>query len=542
MRGLKALVPVILVAILAACQTYSVSDYRFDGETTIVSTTFNDLPPEIRGLKPDMIADDGTLHLEARRREPVVLQVDGTMTRTTRISFRIKLGDLVDEDYPMFSLYMLRRGNPEAYAAIRLDDRFGVRYLWRTENSRNNEELTTRRFSEGKWVAVDIVLNDDELLFFMNGVQLGRGFVPSYLPDAGAFRMESYNEAWIDDLRVVTFSGAGDPAVTRRNATPVDVAIVMPDAPQWRDDGETITEEIAATGYAAEARYSAGDQALQNEQIRNLVDRGARVLIVGAVDGGVDSALAEAAQEGVTVVAYNRFVPDSDDIEYYLTFDTTVVGEMQGTMIAEALELQRVFANDPKYIALLAGDPEAPETAIHFDAAIEILAPHIDRGALRVIGPGPKSSDSFQFNRITVPGGTADAGEFQMRNLLVTDADDVTLDAVLVPGDAIAEGVITALRDDPRYTDPGSFPVVTGAGGSPEALQRVAEGYQYMTVVQDTDELARFAASLASSLLDGFESPEMEGVRVDNELHRSGDNVITTYFVNPSLVVTEEKR
>lgn len=540
MNSVKRILPLLGAAaavLLTGCQSLPITNYRFEGETTVFSSTFNEMPQNVIGINPDMIVD-GTLQQHAKRREPVMWQIDETMTRTSRVSFRLKLGDVVDEDYSMATVYMLRRGNPEQYAALQFDDRFGTWFSWKSRNASNSEEITSRRFPEGNWFDVDIILNDDEIILFIDGMRVGSAFLPEYIPDSGAFRVTTYNEITIDDLRIVNFETSLPPEGDSRETAPVDVGIVMPDLPQWRTDAATIIETIEPAGYTADLRVSTGDQALQNEQIRKLVQRGVQVLIVGAVDAGVDSAIAEAERNGVTVIAYRRYIPSSEDFDYYLTFDTQVVGEMQGTMIAEALGLQRVFANDPRYIALFAGDPDADETAAIYDGAMEVLMPHIDRGALRVVGPLPTSSTSFIFDRVTVPDGTADSAEFLMRNLLMTDAADIPLDAVLAPNDTIAGGVITALRTDERYTSPETFPVITGAGGTPEAQERVRTGYQYMTVVQDPARLAALAAELSQRILDGFSRPELDGVRIDDQMHSNEENRVITYLVNPSLVVT----
>lgn len=528
---------VLSLLVFTGCTSLPIDTYQFQGEKTLVSTTFDEIPPEIAGLKPAML-EEGVLVMQAERREPVAWQLEERITRKTRISFRLKTGDTVDDDYPKIMIYMLRRGSPDSYVALQFDDQVGTRFIWRTENADTNEEITSRRFAESTWYNIEILLNGDTLSLYVDGTEIGSGYLPEFLPTVGLFRMETYNEASIDDLRILTFDNAVALEEGKRDADPVDVGIVMPDAPQWRRDAEVIAEEVADAGYTTRAVYSPGDQVLQNQQIRNLIAQDVEILFVRTTGPGVESALAEAEPKKITVIAYNRLIPNSNAVDYLLTFDETVIGEMQGEMIAEALQLQQVFADDPKYLALLAGDIEDENTAILFDSAMEVLRSHVDRGALRVLGPAPKSSDSFLFNRITIPTGSAESAEFQTRNLLATGAVDRMPDAILAPTDAIAAGVIQGLKSDPRFADRENYPVITGAGGEPEALQRVEEGFQYMTVVQDPHRLASLAGSLAASLLDGLGTPEPENVRIDYEIYSNGDNQVTAYLVSPSLVRT----
>ncbi len=321
----------------------------------------------------------------------------------------------------------------------------------------------------------------------------------------------------------------------------LDIGIAMPEThvERWQRDGAALLEGAQELGYAAEVTYGDADQGLQNEQIQNFITKGAQVLIIGNINEGVNSVVSEAAEEGIIVIAYDRLITGSDAYDYYITFDNFKVGEFQGQAIEEALDLQNVDSDDPKYITLFAGSPTDNNANFFFDGAMSILAPHVERGALEVVGPAPMSSDDSAFTRIATENWRAEVAKARMENLLSNDALDVTLDAVLAPNDTLAQAIIEALSADAKYDTTDSLPVVTGQDAQLSSVQSIADGRQHMTVFKDTRDLAAGAVALADALLEGEDTPEIDGARLDTETYDTGLKVVNSYLLEP-VNVTEE--
>ncbi|MDR2575863.1 MAG: substrate-binding domain-containing protein, partial [Treponema sp.] len=98
----------------------------------------------------------------------------------------------------------------------------------------------------------------------------------------------------------------------------LDVGIAMPEThvQRWVKDGNSLKAEAEKRGYKAEVQWGNADQAQQNQQIQSFLTQGAKVLIVGCINDGVGSVIAEAAKDKVTVIAYDRIIPNSADYEY----------------------------------------------------------------------------------------------------------------------------------------------------------------------------------------------------------------------------------
>lgn len=321
----------------------------------------------------------------------------------------------------------------------------------------------------------------------------------------------------------------------------IDIGIAMPEThvERWQRDGADLLQGAIDAGYRAEVTYGDADQGLQNEQIQNFITKGAKLLIVGNINEGVNSVVAEAAEEDIIVIAYDRLITGSDDYNYYITFDNFRVGEFQGQAIVDALDLDNASSGDPKYITLFAGSPTDNNANFFFDGAMSKLRPYIEDGVLEVVGPAPMDSSSPDFTRIATENWRAEVAKARMENLLSNAALDVTLDAVLAPNDTLARAIIEALSSDAKYDTTETLPVVTGQDGELASIKMIRDGEQYMTVFKDTRDLAAGAVALADALLSGESTPEIEGARLDTETYDTGLKVVNSYLLSPVRVTQD---
>ena len=107
------------------------------------------------------------------------------------------------------------------------------------------------------------------------------------------------------------------------------VGLSMPtkSSTRWISDGESMVKEFEAKGYTTDLQFAEDDIPNQLAQIENMVTKGAKVLVVAAIDGTTLSDILKKAQEsGAKVIAYDRLIPDSGDLDYHPTFDNFKVG------------------------------------------------------------------------------------------------------------------------------------------------------------------------------------------------------------------------
>jgi len=213
---------------------------------------------------------------------------------------------------------------------------------------------------------------------------------------------------------------------------------------------------------------------------------------------------------------------------------------MQGQAIASALNLAAATPASPRTITLFAGSPTDGNAFFFFDGAMSVLLPHIDRGALQVVGPFPRSSrDTANFLAISTENWMPHVARTRMDNLLTGAAANVRLDAVLSPNDTLARAIIESLRADARYQGAGNLPVVTGQDAEFDSMMSIRNGDQYMTVFKDTNALAEAAVLLAYQILNNQPRNIPGAVRATGDLASIGDTgvrMVNTFLLAPVAV------
>ena len=116
------------------------------------------------------------------------------------------------------------------------------------------------------------------------------------------------------------------------------IGIAMPtkSSLRWISDGNALKAALEAKGYTVDLQYAEDDIPNQLAQIENMVTKGVKALIIASIDGTTLSAvLQQAADAGIKVVAYDRLIRDSANVDYYTTFDNFQVGVLQANSLVE---------------------------------------------------------------------------------------------------------------------------------------------------------------------------------------------------------------
>ncbi|MDR2543213.1 MAG: sugar-binding protein [Treponema sp.] len=320
------------------------------------------------------------------------------------------------------------------------------------------------------------------------------------------------------------------------------IGIAMPETHvlRWVKDGNSLRDEAVTRGYRAEVQWADADQRIQNQQVSSFLTQGAKALIIGNINDGVGSAVAEASREGAIVIAYDRIIQGTHDYGYYITFNNYKVGQLQGQSIVDGLNLDAGTAASPRHIALFAGSPTDANANFFFQGAMDVLLPHIERGVLTVAGPFPRHYSEPAFQQIATEGWRADIAKARMEGLLIGDARAVVLDAVLAPNDTLGRAIIEALRADARYH--ARLPVVTGQDAEFDSIMSIKNGEQYSTVFKDTALLAAAAIILADQLLSGTAVDVPGTILAEGELSEigfTGTGYVNTLLLDPILITRD---
>ncbi|TAX56829.1 sugar ABC transporter substrate-binding protein [Rhizobium leguminosarum] len=304
------------------------------------------------------------------------------------------------------------------------------------------------------------------------------------------------------------------------------VGIAMPTkaSARWIDDGNNIVKQLQAAGYGTDLQYGDDDIPNQLSQIENMVTKGAKVLVIASIDGTtLSDVLQKAHDAGIKVIAYDRLIRDSGNVDYYATFDNFQVGVLQAGSIVDGLGLKD--GKGPFNIELFGGSPDDNNAFFFYDGAMSVLQPYIDSGKL-VVKSGQTGMDKV--GTLRWDPATAQA---RMDNLLSANYTDAKVDAVLSPYDGLSIGIISSLKGVGYGTAAQPLPIVTGQDAEIPSVKSIIAGEQHSTVFKDTRELAKVTVAMVDAVMSGKE-PEVN----DTKTYDNGVKVVPSYLLKPVAV------
>ena len=327
-------------------------------------------------------------------------------------------------------------------------------------------------------------------------------------------------------LVAALIAGATGLAFTAHAQDKGTIGVSMPtkSSARWIDDGNNMVKSLTAKGYKVDLQYADDDIPNQLAQIENMTTKGAKVLVIAAIDGTtLSDALQKAADKGVKVIAYDRLIKGSKNVDYYTTFDNFQVGVLQATSIVDKLGLKQ--GKGPFNIELFGGSPDDNNAFFFYDGAMSVLKPYIDSGKLVVRS---KQMGMDKVGTLRWDGAVAQA---RMDNLLSAFYGNARVDAVLSPYDGLSIGILSSLKGVGYGTPKQPIPVVTGQDAEVPSIKSMLRGEQYSTIFKDTRVLAKVTADMIDAVLSG-KKPEIN----DTKTYNNGVKVVPSYLLKPVAV------
>lgn len=302
------------------------------------------------------------------------------------------------------------------------------------------------------------------------------------------------------------------------------VGISMPtkSSARWIADGENMVQQFQEAGYDTDLQYAEDDIPNQLAQVENMITKGVDVLVIAAIDGTtLSNALANAKAADIKVIAYDRLIRDTPDIDYYATFDNFKVGVEQANSLVSGLEAR--FPDDkPWNVELFGGSPDDNNAYFFYDGAMSVLQPLIDAGDI-VIPSGQTGMQTV--GTLRWDGAVAQA---RMDNLLSANYTDKDVHGVLSPYDGLSIGILSSLKGVGYGSGGQPMPIVTGQDAEVQSVKSILADEQYSTVFKDTRELARVTVGMVDAMLKGGE-PEIN----DTQTYDNGVKVVPSYLLEP---------
>ncbi len=299
------------------------------------------------------------------------------------------------------------------------------------------------------------------------------------------------------------------------SAEKVGVSMPTKDLQRWNQDGANMQAQLEAAGFEVDLQFASNDVATQQAQLENMINSGCDVLVISAIEGSsLGTQLALAAENDVIVIAYDRLIMDTPNVNYYATFDNYGVGTIQGTYVKETLDLDN--AEGPFNIEFTAGDPGDNNAGLFFAGAVDVLQPYIDAGKLVV------KSGQTEFSDVATPAWATETAQNRAENILSSFyADGSNVDVWLCSNDSTALGVTNALAAN--YN--GTYPIITGQDCDIANTKNMIAGKQSMSVFKDTRTLAAQVVKMIGQIFAG------EEVEVNNTTDYDNNVVVVPSFL-----------
>ncbi|MCW8207097.1 sugar ABC transporter substrate-binding protein [Verminephrobacter aporrectodeae subsp. tuberculatae] len=323
-------------------------------------------------------------------------------------------------------------------------------------------------------------------------------------------------------LTLATFAGV--PLARAQDKGVIGISMPTKSSARWIADGDNMVKVLRERGYQTDLQYADDDIPNQLAQIENMITKGAKVLVIAAIDGSTLSrVLQNAADKAIKVIAYDRLIKGSKNVDYYATFDNFQVGVLQAESIVDKLGLKQ--GKGPFNIELFGGSPDDNNAFFFYDGAMSVFKPYLDSGKLVV------RSKQLGMNKVGTLRWDGAVAQARMDNLLSAYYGKDRVHAVLSPYDGLSIGILSSLKGLGYCTAQQACPVVSGQDAEVPSMKSILKGEQHSTVFKDTRELARVAANMVDAVLSG-KQPEIN----DTKTYDNGMKVVPSYLLKPVAV------
>jgi D-xylose transport system substrate-binding protein len=280
------------------------------------------------------------------------------------------------------------------------------------------------------------------------------------------------------------------------------IGVILPDTEssvRWESaDRPALEAAFDEAGVDYDIQNAEGDAERMTQIADTMIGNGVTVLAIVNLDSESGAAIQEKAKsQGVATIDYDRLTLGGS-AEYYVSFDNTVVGELQGQGLADCLGDKK--AN----IVYLNGSPTDNNATLFAEGAHSVL---------------DGMSNYTVVGEQAVPDWDNEEAATIFQQLYT--AADGKVDGVLAANDGLGGAAISILEGPGQA---GKVPV-TGQDATVEGLQNVLAGTQCMTIYKSAKLEAGALADAAIALVNG-EDAETNGTTEDAEGGRDVPSIL----------------
>ena len=282
------------------------------------------------------------------------------------------------------------------------------------------------------------------------------------------------------------------------------IGVILPDTEssvRWESaDRPALESAFKAAGVDYDIQNAEGDAEKMTQIADTMIGNGVTVLAIVNLDSESGAAIEEKAKsQGVATIDYDRLTLGGS-AEYYVSFDNTKVGELQGQGLADCL------GDKPANIVYLNGSPTDNNATLFANGAHSVL---------------DKMTQYKNVGEQAVPDWDNEEAAKIFQQLYTAAKGKV--DGVLAANDGLGGAAIGILEGNGQA---GKVPV-TGQDATVEGLQNVLAGTQCMTVYKSAKLEAGALADTAIALVKG-DKAETSGTTRDETGGRDVPSVLLT--------------
>jgi len=286
------------------------------------------------------------------------------------------------------------------------------------------------------------------------------------------------------------------------------IGVILPDTKssvRWETaDRPALEAAFKAAGVSYDIQNAEGDADKMTQIADSMMTSGVTVLAIVNLDSDSGAAIEQKAKsQGVKTIDYDRLTLGGS-ADYYVSFDNTKVGELQGQGLANCL------GSKPANIVYLNGSPTDNNATLFAAGAHSVL---------------DKMSNYKVVGEQAVPDWDNDKAVTIFEQLYTAAGGKV--DGVLAANDGLGGSAISILE---KNHVAGKVPV-TGQDATVEGLQNILAGTQCMTVYKSAKEEAGALADAAIALSKGQQA-QTTGTTKDS----TGNRDVPSILLDPKAI------
>jgi D-xylose transport system substrate-binding protein len=312
-------------------------------------------------------------------------------------------------------------------------------------------------------------------------------------------------------------TGGGSTQAPGGAAAGTKIGVILPEtatSARWEGfDKPMIQEAMKAEGLDADVQNAQGDVTKFTTLADGMITQGVKVLVIASINSEVGKTVAtKAAAAGIPTIDYDRLNLGGSS-KYYVSFDNTKVGELQGQALADALK-----GKAAAQVIEIEGAPTDNNATLFYNGQQKVLKPLYTAGTLKLV----KSQ--------AIDGWDNQKGGNTFEQFLTQNGGKV--DGVVAANDGLAGAVITVLKKN------GLKVPVTGQDATAAGLQAVLRGDQYMTVFKPIKDEAQAAAKLAAALAKG-DTAAADKIATQKEKDPTGNRDVPSVLLTPQSITKD---